>query len=114
MRDIVFIGKSIGTVIAAMVRQQVQISCRTICYTPLKETFLYAAGEAIVFHGTADPWEPDDEAVREGCRRAGQILYTCPGGNHSLETGDVDFDIQTMRDTMRIVKAYAERIDIEP
>ena len=32
--DIVFIGKSIGTVIAAMVRQQVQISCRTICYTP--------------------------------------------------------------------------------
>ena len=35
-------------------------------------------------------------------------LYETEMANHSLETGDVDVDISVMRNTMKIVKAYAE------
>ena len=35
-------------------------------------------------------------------------LYETENANHSLETGDVDFDLKIMRKAMKIVKAYAE------
>ena len=34
-------------------------------------------------------------------------LYETENANHSLETGEIDFDLKTMRKTMKIVRAYA-------
>ena len=39
-------------------------------------------------------------------------LYETEKANHSLETGDVDFDIKTMRKTMKIVRAFALKEDL--
>lgn len=111
--DILLIGKSVGTVVCAAYARRHHIPCRQILFTPIEDTFQFVDHPAIAFHGTADPWA-DTKVIENCCKQDGIPLYETENANHSLETGDVDFDIQTMRDTMRIVKAYAERIDIEP
>ncbi|MBR3106625.1 MAG: alpha/beta hydrolase [Clostridia bacterium] len=108
--DILLIGKSVGTVVCAAYARRHHIPCRHILFTPVEDTFRFVDHSAIVFHGTADPWA-DTKVIEQNCKQKGIPLYETENANHSLETGDVDFDIQTMRDTMRIVRAYAERYD---
>ena len=105
--DILLIGKSVGTVVCAAYAQRHRLPCRQILFTPVEETFRFAGRESVVFHGTADPWA-DTKAIETCCRRMDIPLYETENANHSLETGDVDADIKTMRKTMKIVKAYAE------
>ncbi len=105
--DILLIGKSVGTVAAAAYARRHRLDCRQVLFTPVEATFEFAGTRAIVFHGTADPWA-ETKAIEDCCRRMNIPLYETEGANHSLETGDVDFDIETMRATMRIVRAYAE------
>ena len=104
--DILLIGKSIGTAVCAAYAQRHGVRCRQILFTPVEDTFRFAQGNAIAFHGTADPWARTS-IIRDSCRRAGIPLYETEGANHSLETGDVDRDIAELRNVMRIVKAYA-------
>ena len=54
--DILFVSKSIGTVISSAFARRHQLSAKNILFTPLQQTFLFADGNGIVFHGTADPW----------------------------------------------------------
>ena len=63
---------------------------------------------AIAFHGTADPWAETEEIIRL-CEEREIPLYLTPKANHSLETGDIDTDIDTMKSTMKIVRNYAEQ-----
>ncbi len=105
--DILLIGKSVGTVVCAAYAQRHRLKCRQILFTPVEATFQFASKQSIVFHGTADPWA-NTKAIEERCHRMNIPLYETENANHSLETGDVDFDIKNMRKTMRIVKAYAE------
>ena len=44
--------------------------------------------------------------------QAAVSLYETENANHSLETGDVDFDIKTMRKTMKTVRAYVLGEDV--
>ena len=104
--DILLIGKSVGTVVCAAYAQHHHLPCRQILFTPVEETFQFAGRQSIAFHGTADPWA-DTKAIEDGCRRAGIPLYETEGANHSLETGDVDFDIKNLRKVMKTVRAYA-------
>ncbi|MBR5110558.1 MAG: alpha/beta hydrolase [Clostridia bacterium] len=106
--DILLIGKSVGTVVCAAYARRHHIPCRHVFFTPIEDTFRFVSNPAIVFHGTADPWA-DTKAIENSCQQKGIQIYETENANHSLETGDVDFDIQTLRDTMRIVKAYAEK-----
>lgn len=106
--DILLIGKSVGTVASAAYARRHRIPCRHIFFTPVEETFRFVDHPAIVFHGTADPWA-DTKEIERSCAAKAIPLYETENANHSLETGDVDFDIRTMRATMRIVKAYAEK-----
>ncbi len=113
--EILFVSKSVGTVVSACYMKEHRIRGRSVSFTPLENTFLFAEGDGIMFHGTADPWAPDDEAIALGCKNIGQKLYITENANHSLETGDVLFDIQNLRSVMEIVDNYinmhnAERI----
>ena len=105
-KEILFISKSIGTVVAAAYAAEKGIRVRHVFFTPLKETFTFGQKEAVAFHGTADPWA-DTGVIEDCCQRMNIPLYETENANHSLETGDVDFDIKTMRKTMKIVRAYA-------
>ena len=106
-RDILFIGKSVGTVACAAYAQRHGIACRQVLFTPVEETFRYVRGDAVAFHGTADPWA-DTKAVEECCGRLGIPLYETEGANHSLETGDVEKDIKELRRVMKLVREFAE------
>lgn len=79
-----------------------------ILFTPVEATFQFASRQSIVFHGTADPWA-DTKMIEDCCHRMGVPLYETVNANHSLETGDVDYDIENMRKTMRIVRTYVEK-----
>lgn len=104
--EILFISKSVGTIVAACYMKKHKITGRSISFTPLEDTFLFAQGEGIMFHGTADPWAQNSAEIREGCEKIGQKLYLIEGANHSLETGDVIRDIENLKNVMGIVKSW--------
>ena len=105
--DILLIGKSVGTVVCAAYAKRHGIRCRQVLFTPVEETFEFAGKDALVFHGTADPWA-DMEKIRKRCRELGLPLAETEGANHSLETGDVDRDIKEMRKVMKTVREFVQ------
>ena len=105
--DILIIGKSVGTVVGGAYARRHRLPCRQILFTPVEAAFEFAGRQAIAFHGTADPWAKT-KVIEESCHRMGITLYETEGANHSLETGDVDEDIKTVRKAMKIVRDFAE------
>ena len=105
--DILFIGKSVGTVVCTAYAKRHRLKCRQILFTPVEATFQFAGRNAIAFHGTADPWA-DTKSIEKNCRKLDIPLYETENANHSLETGDVDADIKEMRKVMKIVREYVQ------
>ena len=115
--DIVFIGKSIGTVVALAIARQLNLTARYVLYTPLAETFdllplqtpdhtpVNAFERAIAFHGTSDPWAKTPEII-DACLPRGISLHLVKNANHSLETGDLDTDLHTLKETMEKVWSF--------
>ena len=103
--DILFIGKSIGTVVGAAYAMDHHLKCRQVLFTPVEATFQFADSLSIAFHGTSDPWA-ETKAIKASCKKLDIPLYLTEGANHSLETGDIDDDIKTLRRTLKIVKEY--------
>ncbi len=103
--DVVFVGKSIGTVLAAAyARTHGRSQVRFIYMTPLQDTFIYAPPKnGLAFHGTADPWA-ETPVIREACERLSIPLYTYSDANHSLETGDVMTDIRAAEDVLTKIR----------
>lgn len=104
--DVLFIGKSIGTVVCCAYAERHGLNCRRILFTPVEAAFRFADRRSVAFHGTADPWA-DTEVIKKSCERQGIPLFLTENANHSLETGDVDEDIGEMRKVMRIVRDFA-------
>ncbi len=104
--DILFVGKSVGTVVCAAYAKHHGLNCRQILFTPVEAAFRFADRRSIAFHGTADPWA-DTKKIEEGCRKLGIPLCKVENANHSLETGDVDTDIRELRKVMKAVREYA-------
>lgn len=97
--EIVFVAKSIGTVVAAELAAKcpAQERIRFVLYTPVEELFSFPLGEAVAFTGGADPWVGGAESrVPALCRERGIPCLVFPGANHSLETGDLHTDLQTI------------------
>ncbi len=121
--DILFVSKSIGTVIAVTYAgKMIKRGVRHILYTPLKYTF-YAAGgcdlrsgeaisssfsdplDAVAFIGKNDPWSNVPEVVNMA-GEAGVAIYTYEDANHSLETSDTLTNIGIIDDVMRKSRDY--------
>ena len=117
--EVLFIGKSIGTVVAAFCGEKLGLNARyesgsdsgsgTVKYvylTPLEETFLYTrSASGIAFHGNSDPWAETDKIV-EKCAEYDIPLYIYEGANHSIETGDIIRDINSAKDVIEKIKNY--------
>ena len=102
---IVFIGKSIGTAAARRYESAHSLTVRSVMFTPVEATFDHAGGEALAFHGTADPWA-GTRSVTALCAREGIRLITVPDANHSLETGDVDTDLEILTRAIRETEKF--------
>ena len=103
--QILFISKSVGTVVAAAYAHAHALSCRHILFTPVEATFAVPVGQAIAFHGTADPWV-ETETLARLCREADVPLYRTEKANPSLETGDVLLDIRNLQTVMARAEAF--------
>ena len=103
--DILFVGKSVGTVVCAAYAKRHGLECRQVLFTPVEATFRFADRRSIAFHGTADPWA-DTKAIEQNCRKLDIPLFETGNANHSLETGDVDADLTEMRKVMKTVRSF--------
>ena len=103
--QIVFISKSVGTVVAAAYAHAHHLSCRHILFTPVEATFAVPVKNAVAFHGTADPWVATDTLTRL-CREADIPLFITENANHSLETGDVPLDIRNLQTVITRAEAF--------
>lgn len=103
--DIVFIGKSMGTVVSAIYVMNHKIGAKQIWYTPVEATFGFGTKDAVAFIGNADPWS-NYEDVKALASKAGITLHTYPGRNHSLESGFVDTDCRTVNDVISKTSEY--------
>ena len=99
--DILFISKSIGTIIATSFAEEYGLKrARHILYTPLKQTYLFAPDHAIGFIGTADPWSDTDEIIR--LSNTNHIPLTVYDDcNHSLECNDTLKNLEILKDVMQ-------------
>lgn len=98
--DVVFVGKSIGTVVAAVYGREHDMHCRQVWYTPVEATFSFGHTNVIAFLGDKDPWSDVNEDKRLA-KEQGIELFMYPDCNHSLECADVDKNIEIMRDVMK-------------
>ena len=103
--EILFIGKSVGTIVAGAYAKESGLMTRNIYYTPLEDTFSFAGSESICMHGTADPWADTKEIIRL-CGDKGIYLELFEGANHSLETGDLDTDLRYLSRAMDKTRAF--------
>ncbi len=103
--ELLFISKSIGTVIGSSYAASHNLAPRQILYTPVARTFAYPQPSSVSFHGTADPWFGNEECERL-CRESQVELHSFEGANHSLESGDIGKDIENLREIMRMTGAF--------
>ncbi len=108
---ILFVGKSIGTIVAAEIAAQSSFSDRihSVLYTPLEATFSYPLGNCVAFTGTADPWV-EESSIPECCRQRETPCHIIPDANHSLETGNVKTDIENLGKIMKKTKKFIRHI----
>ena len=116
--DILFVGKSVGTIVAARLAAKSPVGdrIRLVLYTPLEDTFVYAFGPAIAFTGTADPWVGSGNAIPRICRERGIPCSVLPDANHSLETGGCLADVRALTQIMETTARFIDRrpLEIEP
>ena len=85
---VLFISKSIGTVVATAYADRHGIEAKQICFTPLEfiDRFI-KDGNGLIFYGSADPYA-DVNMISDICRNKKLTAYCIEDANHSLETGD--------------------------
>ena len=109
--ELLFVGKSIGTIAALKIASDRGIMERTgfVLYTPLEETFRFKAGSAIVFTGTNDPWVGrENSKIPAYAADHGYPCFTVADANHSLETGSAARDIENLRMIMKETGRFIE------
>ena len=100
----VFISKSIGTVVACAYAKEHGIAARQLCFSPLAFIGDYVSiGGAVLFYGDGDPFA-DYRDIERIAEEKDLPTFRVSGGNHSLETGDVDTDIDNLRAMMQRVE----------
>lgn len=102
--DVLFIGKSIGTIAAAKIASDspAKAKIRLILFTPLEETFAFSIGKAIAFTGTDDPWVGKEKSPVPGiCEEKGIPCILVLDANHSLESKDSFADLKELYRVMK-------------
>lgn len=109
---LLFVGKSIGTAVAARLAAERGITerVRFVLYTPLAETLSLPLGDAIVFTGSADPWVGGEKSpIPALCARREIPCHVVEGANHSLECGKLQTDLKNLRAVMKETARFLDR-----
>lgn len=107
--EILFISKSVGTVVSAWYAEKHRLKTDNIYFTPVAATFSFPLQRGIVFHGNADSWV-ETELVKEECRKHGlSALYLTEDANHSMETGDALLDLSNLERILHRCDEYLKK-----
>ncbi|WP_152393285.1 alpha/beta hydrolase [Paenibacillus guangzhouensis] len=100
--QVIFISKSIGTIVAGEVHQKLGIPIKHIYLTPIKGTIDYInKSDGLVIYGTKDEVfnkELESQIIVTNNRRVIEI----PNANHALETKDVIESVEILSSLVRI------------
>jgi len=103
--DIVFVSKSLGTVVAGWIEEKLCIEARHIYLTPIKETLPYIQNGKniiIVVAGTKDK-QLDADILKQHCIKENISLKQNDGVGHRLEVlGDMDKNIDVLREVLAL------------
>lgn len=111
--DVLFISKSIGTVVAAKYTTEFVKSAHNVYLTPVEWTFDYISNpDCLCVHGTRDPWAETGK-IQKCCNAMNLGLVCIDEGNHSLETGDIKRDISIIEAVMGAVIEYIKGLIFE-
>lgn len=101
---IIFAAKSIGSVISALYAKQLGIHPYHIMVTPIDYAFQFIGDEiGSAFCGTSDPLVNYD-GVENICKEKQWDFHGFKSGNHSLETADVDLNIDYLKRYVSVVE----------
>ena len=101
--SIVFVSKSIGTVLACWYAQRMNLSVRQILFTPLEQTFDYMNQNIeFVAVGDSDSFM-DANKLSIFCKEREISCEIYPGG-HRLETDDIQNNLDTLKDIFSKLK----------
>lgn len=104
-KDIVFVSKSLGTVVAGWIEEKLCIKVRHIYLTPIIETLPYIHNEKniiTVIAGTKDR-HLDAEVLKKHCIKENIPLKQIEGVGHRLEAwGNMDKNIEILRDIVSL------------
>ena len=103
--EVLFISKSVGTIIASAYAEKYKIKCCQILYTPLEQTFMFEHDDAIAFIGTADPWS-DVKKVIACSKNQAVPIYVYEDANHSLEKENILQNIDILKNVMEKTQKY--------
>ena len=109
-KKILFISKSVGTIIASAYAQKHKISCKQVLYTPLEQTYQFQHFDAIAFLGTNDPWS-DVKKVEQLSKEQQVPIYLYENSDHSIETKDTLQNIKFLQNAMQLTQQYIENED---
>lgn len=106
--EILFVSKSVGTIIASAYAEKYDLKCRQIMYTPLKQTYGFKHDKAIAFIGTADPWSDVPDVIRLS-QEQGVSIDIYDDANHSLETKDTLNNLEILKSVMKRTYSFLRR-----
>lgn len=115
--DIIFVSKSIGTVLASMAQIRLQAQVRNIYFTPLEPTLPYLAEKRLnrpednlVIAGTKDRFL-EAEKLRKVCNSENIKLKQFEGLGHSMEAEEIMETIEIIKEIIKEVQKFIISFD---
>ena len=109
-QDILFVSKSIGTVLSGKISTELELKIRHIYLTPVNETLHFINGNCIVFSGKEDPLI-DTSLLISDCDNKKISLFLYEGCDHSIESGILQEDLKTLSEIINKCEKYIKNIN---
>lgn len=106
---VLFVSKSIGTIIAGKLSSEIDKKISNIYFTPVQQSLNVINNYGIVFSGTSDTWIKCDD-LKEFIKEKNYPFYLYKDANHSLETDDVIKNIDYLKDIFIKCEEYVDKI----
>ena len=103
--EILFVSKSIGTVLAGKIASELKLPIKHIYLTPVNETLPFMIADGIAFSGKSDPMIDTSLLISE-CKKKEIQLYLYEECNHSIESGVIKEDLKILSEIIDKCEKY--------
>lgn len=108
-KQVVFISKSIGTIVAGEVHGKLEIPIQHLFLTPIKDTIYYINKfNGLVVYGTKDEVFSKEHANQFNIDNVREVIEI-PNANHALETNNVEESIEILSKLVRIYMEFLNK-----